>query len=116
MTEVKPFVKCVDFWPGQIPENRLKVYKEMISEGQIMKHHVIFNQQTGNTTVEYRPTPSRSAATGRPLALAVNPLRVNMTVTTRPSAASPSAATTQVPVYSAIHTTIVVSVFCRTSS
>ena len=53
MTEVKPFVKCVDFWPGQIQENRLKVYKEMISEGQIMKHHVIFNQQTGSTTVEY---------------------------------------------------------------
>ncbi len=53
MTEMKPFIKCVDFWPGQIPENRLKIYKEMISEGQIMKHHVIFNQQTGSTTVEY---------------------------------------------------------------
>ena len=53
MTKVKPFIRCVDYWPGQIPDSKLKVYKDMIEEGQILKHHVIYSQQTGTTTVEY---------------------------------------------------------------
>lgn len=53
MTEVKPFIKCVDFWPVQIPPEKLMVYKQLISEGQIRKHHVIYNRRTGSTTVEY---------------------------------------------------------------
>ena len=56
MTEVKPFIKCVDFWPEQIPDRKLAIYKELIAEGQIREHHVIYNKQTGSTTVEYYST------------------------------------------------------------
>lgn len=53
MTEVKPFVKCVDFWPDGIPKEKLHIYKQMIEEGQIQKHHVLVNKETHATTVEY---------------------------------------------------------------
>ena len=53
MTEVKPFIKCVDFWPVQIPPEKLAAYKQLIDEGQIRKHHVLYNRRTGSTTVEY---------------------------------------------------------------
>ena len=53
MTEVKPFIKCVDFWPERIPPGKLAAYKALIEEGQIRKHHVIYNRRTGSTTVEY---------------------------------------------------------------
>ena len=53
MTKVKPFIKCVDFWPEHIPDEKLAAYKAMIDEGQIRKHHVIYNRRTGSTTVEY---------------------------------------------------------------
>ena len=53
MTEVKPFIKCVDFWPVQIPPEKLNAYKQLIDEGQIRKHHVIYDRSTGSTTVEY---------------------------------------------------------------
>ena len=53
MTEIKPFIKCVDFWPVQIPPEKLAAYRAMIYEGQIRKHHVIYNRRTGFTTVEY---------------------------------------------------------------
>lgn len=56
MTEVKPFIKCVDYWPGQIPENKLAAYKQLIAEGQIRNHQVIYNRRTGSTTVEYYAT------------------------------------------------------------
>ena len=53
MNKVSPFIPCVDYWPGQIPDDKLKIYKEMIEEGQILKHHVLYNRRTGGTTVEY---------------------------------------------------------------
>lgn len=53
MTEIKPFIKCVDFWPSGIPPEKLAAYKQMIDEGQIMKHHVLVNKRTHATTVEY---------------------------------------------------------------
>ena len=53
MTEIKPFIKCVDFWPERIPPGKLAAYKALIEEGQIRKHHVIYNRRTGSTTVEY---------------------------------------------------------------
>lgn len=53
MTQVKPFIKCVDFWPDGIPDRKLQIYKDMIAEGQIRKHHVIVNHRTHATTVEY---------------------------------------------------------------
>ena len=53
MSKVDPFIKCVDFWPEHIPDEKLAAYKEMIDEGQIRKHHVIYNRRTGSTTVEY---------------------------------------------------------------
>ena len=56
MTQVKPFIKCVDFWPVEIPPEKLAAYKQLIAEGQIMKHHVLYNLRTGSTTVEYYST------------------------------------------------------------
>ena len=53
MTDVKPFIKCVDFWPSGIPPEKLAAYKQMIDEGQIIKHHVLVNKRTHATTVEY---------------------------------------------------------------
>ena len=53
MTQIKPFVKCVDYWPEHIPDKKLVAYKQLIDEGQIQKHHVIYDRETGSTTVEY---------------------------------------------------------------
>ena len=53
MTQVKPFIKCVDYWKTEIPPNKLKAYKQLITEGQIMKHQVLYNEKTGSTIVEY---------------------------------------------------------------
>jgi len=53
MEEVKPFVKCVDLWPGRIPEAQLAAYREMIEEGQIRKHCVIYSRLSGRTMIEY---------------------------------------------------------------
>jgi len=55
-TKVKPFIRCVDFWPVQIQPAKLEAYKQLIAEGQILKHHVIYNRRTGTTTVEYFST------------------------------------------------------------
>lgn len=56
MTKVKPFIKCIDYWPGHIPQNKLEAYKQLIEEKQIQKHHVIMNRNSGSTTVEYYST------------------------------------------------------------
>ena len=56
MTQIKPFIKCIDYWPEHIPPEKLAAYKQLIEEGQIRKHHVIVNRQTGSTTVEYYST------------------------------------------------------------
>ena len=56
MTEVKPFIKCIDYWPNHIPDEKLVAYKQLIAEGQIRKHHVIVNQRDGSTTIEYYST------------------------------------------------------------
>ena len=53
MTEIKPFIKCVDFWPVQIQPKKLAAYKQLIDEGQILKHHAIYNRRSGSTSVEY---------------------------------------------------------------
>ena len=53
MTQVKPFIKCVDYWPEHIPPEKLDAYKQLIEEDQIQKHHVIYDQYAGSTTVEY---------------------------------------------------------------
>lgn len=53
MTQVKPFIKCVDYWPVKIPPEKLAAYKALIAEKQIQKHHVIFDRTTGSTIVEY---------------------------------------------------------------
>jgi len=53
MKQVKPFIKCVDHWPGKIQPKKLAAYKALIDEGQIRKHHVLVNRATGTTTVEY---------------------------------------------------------------
>ena len=53
---VKPFIKCIDYWPEQIPPEKLEAYKQLIEEKQIRKHHVLVNRQTGSTTVEYYST------------------------------------------------------------
>ena len=56
MKKVKPFIKCVDFWPEQIPPDKLRAYKTLIQAGLIMKHHVVYNRHAGTTTVEYYST------------------------------------------------------------
>ena len=56
MTKVKPFIKCVDFWPEHIPPEKLRAYKLLIQAGLIMKHHVVYNRRAGTTTVEYYST------------------------------------------------------------
>ena len=53
MTQVKPFIKCIDYWPEQIPPEKLEAYRQLIEEQQIRKHHVIYDRKTGSTTVEY---------------------------------------------------------------
>ena len=53
MTKIKPFIKCVDYWPAGIPADRLGAYKQLIDEGQIQKHNVVVNKQTHATVVEY---------------------------------------------------------------
>ena len=53
MEKIKPFLKCIDFWPSGIPHEKLQIYKQFIEEGQIRKHHVLVNKQTHATTVEY---------------------------------------------------------------
>ena len=53
MTQVKPFIKCVDYWPEHISPEKLEAYKQLIEEGQIRKHHVIYDRKSGSTTVEY---------------------------------------------------------------
>ena len=53
MTQVKPFIKCVDYWPGQIPPEKLKIYKQFLKEGQITKPLVLYNRTTGSTAVKY---------------------------------------------------------------
>lgn len=53
MERVRPFVKCIDYWPEKIPPKKLDAYSQMIQEGQIRKHHVIYNREAGSTTIEY---------------------------------------------------------------
>ena len=53
MERVRPFVKCIDYWPEKIPPEKLEAYQQMIQEGQIRKHHVIYNREAGSTTIEY---------------------------------------------------------------
>ena len=53
MTKIKPFIKCVDYWAGQIPPEKLEAYRQLIEEKQIRKHHVIHDRDAGSTTVEY---------------------------------------------------------------
>ena len=37
----------------KISPEKMEAYRQMIQEGQIRKHHVIYNRRTGSTTVEY---------------------------------------------------------------
>ena len=53
MTQVKPFIKCIDYWPEMIPPEKLAAYKQLIAEGQIRKHHVLYARGSGRTVVEY---------------------------------------------------------------
>ena len=53
MSEIKPFIKCIDYWPEKIPPEKLEAYRQMIKEGQIRKHTVIYDRTAGSTTVEY---------------------------------------------------------------
>ena len=53
---IKPFIKCVDFWPERLTKQQLAVYKKMMETGQIRTQHVVYNRSTGSTTVEYYST------------------------------------------------------------
>ena len=56
MTEVKPFIKCIDYWPVRLTTDIEAAYAEMIEAGQIRKHTVVFNKTAGSTTIEYYST------------------------------------------------------------
>jgi hypothetical protein len=56
MSEIKPFIKCIDYWHGRIPPEKLEAYRQMIQEGQIRKHHVIYDRRVGSTIIEYYST------------------------------------------------------------
>lgn len=46
-------MRCCDTWKRKIPDDKLAAYKQMIDDGKIRNHHVVYNRQTGATTVEY---------------------------------------------------------------
>ena len=45
---------CKDTWKRHIPNDKLFAYKQMINEGMIIDHHVVYERKTGITTVEYK--------------------------------------------------------------
>ena len=53
MKKISPFIKCVDYWPIQIPSECLDAYAEMIREGQITDQKVIYNHTTETVVIEY---------------------------------------------------------------
>lgn len=53
MEAVKPLIRCTDYWPGEIPPNKLAAYKRLIEAGLITRQHVLYNRTTGSVTVEY---------------------------------------------------------------
>ena len=53
MEKIDPLIRCVDTWPGGIPPEKMKIYKDFISEGQITKPHVLVNKKTHTTVIEY---------------------------------------------------------------
>lgn len=52
-TLVKPFIKCVDYWPREIPPSCLRAYRALIDEGQILEHNYVYNTTTHAVTLEY---------------------------------------------------------------
>ena len=56
MTKTRPFIKCTDVWQGIIPPEKLAAYKQLIEEGQILKHQVLYNRSSGTTVIEYFAT------------------------------------------------------------
>lgn len=53
MNKIQPFITCVDYWPTQIPPEKLKTYKQIIAEGQITEPSIVYNTKTGATCVQY---------------------------------------------------------------
>lgn len=49
---------CKDTWTRKIPDNKLAAYKQLISDGFITNHHVVFDRSTGSTIVEYESSYS----------------------------------------------------------
>ena len=46
-------MRYVDTWKHRIPEEKLKAYKSLLSEGVITDPHVTYIIETGETDVEY---------------------------------------------------------------
>lgn len=53
MTEVKPFIKCVDYWPGRIPGECMNAYRALIGEGQITNQKIVYSRGVGTVVVSY---------------------------------------------------------------
>lgn len=49
---------CKDTWTRKISDNKLAAYKQLISEGLITDHHVVFVRSAEMTIVEYESTYS----------------------------------------------------------
>ena len=50
---MKPFIKCIDYWPGEIPPEKLNVYRQLNAEEWIRIHRMIMNRESGGTVIEY---------------------------------------------------------------
>lgn len=46
-------MRYVDTWKHRIPDEKLKAYKSLLSEGVITDPHVTYTLETGETDVEY---------------------------------------------------------------
>jgi len=46
-------IPCRDYWPHGIPDEKLAIYKQLISAGLIANQRVIYNKKTGSVIVEY---------------------------------------------------------------
>ena len=46
-------IRCRDYWPDGIPEEKLAIYKGLIADGLIQNQKVIYNRKNGSVIVEY---------------------------------------------------------------
>ena len=48
-----PHIPCADYWPGEIPKEKLLVYRQLLDEGQLSALQVIYNQRVSSFLITY---------------------------------------------------------------